>query len=429
MWAIGEPSGPIENGTTYIVRPAHRAVEERRRGSSRISAGSRQLLVGPASSSCSEQMKVRSSTRATSRDPSARGRCWGAGVGERSKVPASTSSLAEPVVLLGGAVAPVDRVGLGQLGDLLDPGDQLGVLGRCLGSNALSHGSGQLLDGCGPWRGLRCGPLAPGRVGDVFTASLSAARHRGPPGRDRHLDASRGGRRCRRRPALITLVVSTGSSRARPAIRCDKEIVARPEERPYDRRDRAAPSLRRPAPRGRGLRRRQGRQPRRDDRRRASGSRRIRRRRPRLRGLLRRRRPARPHRGALAASTWTTRRRSSGGRRVREMVEAEPVPELARPRRSTPPTTSSRGGEGTPAVAVRSSATAEDTEAASFAGMNETFLNIRGARRGRRGGAPLLGLAVRRPHHLLPRQARLRPGRHGHRGRRPAPDPLDPRRA
>jgi pyruvate,water dikinase len=30
-------------------------------------------------------------------------------------------------------------------------------------------------------------------------------------------------------------------------------------------------------------------------------------------------------------------------------------------------------------VAVRSSATAEDTEAASFAGMNETFLNIRGA--------------------------------------------------
>ena len=30
-------------------------------------------------------------------------------------------------------------------------------------------------------------------------------------------------------------------------------------------------------------------------------------------------------------------------------------------------------------MAVRSSATAEDTEAASFAGMNETFLNVRGA--------------------------------------------------
>ncbi len=36
------------------------------------------------------------------------------------------------------------------------------------------------------------------------------------------------------------------------------------------------------------------------------------------------------------------------------------------------------GNEGDLAVAVRSSATAEDTAAASFAGMNETFLNIRG---------------------------------------------------
>ena len=35
--------------------------------------------------------------------------------------------------------------------------------------------------------------------------------------------------------------------------------------------------------------------------------------------------------------------------------------------------------EGDAPVAVRSSATAEDTEAASFAGMNETFLNVRGA--------------------------------------------------
>ena len=65
-------------------------------------------------------------------------------------------------------------------------------------------------------------------------------------------------------------------------------------------------------------------------------------------------------------------------RRLRELIEAEPVPpevdeavrvayaELA-------------GADPVAAVAVRSSATAEDTEAASFAGMNETFLNVRGA--------------------------------------------------
>ena len=78
MWAIGEPSGPIEKGTTYIVRPLHAAARRGRSASSRISAGSRQLLVGPASSSCSEQMKVRSSTRATSPGRSGRGRSSGA---------------------------------------------------------------------------------------------------------------------------------------------------------------------------------------------------------------------------------------------------------------------------------------------------------------------------------------------------------------
>ena len=63
--AIGEPSGPIENGTTYSVRP--RMLPSKSSSSfSRISCGSVQLFVGPASSSLSEQMNVRSSTRATS---------------------------------------------------------------------------------------------------------------------------------------------------------------------------------------------------------------------------------------------------------------------------------------------------------------------------------------------------------------------------
>jgi pyruvate,water dikinase len=60
--------------------------------------------------------------------------------------------------------------------------------------------------------------------------------------------------------------------------------------------------------------------------------------------------------------------------RVRELVSATPVPDwlaeaVAAAYREL--------GDGE-AVAVRSSATAEDTESASFAGMNETFLNVRG---------------------------------------------------
>ncbi len=64
-WLIFEPSGPMQNGTTYIVRPR---MHPANRPSSvpRISCGAIQLLVGPASTSCSLQMKVRSSTRATS---------------------------------------------------------------------------------------------------------------------------------------------------------------------------------------------------------------------------------------------------------------------------------------------------------------------------------------------------------------------------
>ena len=64
-WLLSEPSGPIENGTTYIVRPRIEPANSSVRAS-RISAGSRQLLVGPASTSVAVQMNVRSSTRATS---------------------------------------------------------------------------------------------------------------------------------------------------------------------------------------------------------------------------------------------------------------------------------------------------------------------------------------------------------------------------
>ena len=55
----------MEKGTTYMVRP-FMAPLKRPSSRWRISAGSHQLLVGPASISSAEQMKVRSSTRATS---------------------------------------------------------------------------------------------------------------------------------------------------------------------------------------------------------------------------------------------------------------------------------------------------------------------------------------------------------------------------
>src|SRR5215207_9220721 len=65
------------------------------RSSARISAGSRQWLVGPASASDAEQMNVRSSTRATSPgSDSARYEFGRLASLRRSKVPASTSSWA-----------------------------------------------------------------------------------------------------------------------------------------------------------------------------------------------------------------------------------------------------------------------------------------------------------------------------------------------
>ncbi len=65
MCERGPPTAPIENGTTYIVRPRIDP-SKMRVIVPRISPGSAQLLVGPASSSRSDAMKVRPSVRATS---------------------------------------------------------------------------------------------------------------------------------------------------------------------------------------------------------------------------------------------------------------------------------------------------------------------------------------------------------------------------
>lgn len=65
-------------------------------------------------------------------------------------------------------------------------------------------------------------------------------------------------------------------------------------------------------------------------------------------------------------------------RRARESVESTPVPAWAE-RAFGEHLRSLAGESGDVSVAVRSSATSEDTSAASFAGMNESFLNVRGA--------------------------------------------------
>src|SRR5829696_241714 len=87
----GEPSGPMLNGTTYIVRPRIEPANSFW-SRARISDGSSQLLVGPASASRSEHTNVRSSTRATSPGSDAAqyepGRLAGS---SSTSVPASTS--------------------------------------------------------------------------------------------------------------------------------------------------------------------------------------------------------------------------------------------------------------------------------------------------------------------------------------------------
>src|SRR5262245_17590143 len=93
----GASSGPMQNGTTYIVRPRM----EPRYSSVMvdfISAGAIQLLVGPASASSTEQMKVRSSTRATSPGSVRAQNELGLRAGSsRTRAPASTRASVMPV--------------------------------------------------------------------------------------------------------------------------------------------------------------------------------------------------------------------------------------------------------------------------------------------------------------------------------------------
>ena len=94
MYVVPFSMGPLGSAHSYIgvqlTDSAYVAVSM-----SRISAGSRQLFVGPASACSAEQMKVRSSTRATSPGSDrARYEFGRLASDRRSNVPASTSSCA-----------------------------------------------------------------------------------------------------------------------------------------------------------------------------------------------------------------------------------------------------------------------------------------------------------------------------------------------
>ena len=163
-------------------------------------------------------------------------------------------------------------------------------------------------------------------------------------------------------------------------------------------RPRLGPDRRRHARRGR----RQGGQPRRAHSAPAFPCRRACASPPRRTGWSPRTRPwtgARRARTDRHQTTWLPCR---PGRQRSAALLAAPVPGRPSPtrsRRATP-----RLGDDVP-VAVRSSATAEDLPFASFAGQQDTYLNVVGAERRARRGAPLLGLAVDRPGRRLPRRA------------------------
>ena len=96
-----------------------------------ISAGAIQLLVGPASASSTEQMKVRSSTRATSPGSVRAQNELGFFAGSRRTRAPDVDELVGDAGPFGvGAVAPDDPVGGGEGGYLVDPAQQSCVGGR-----------------------------------------------------------------------------------------------------------------------------------------------------------------------------------------------------------------------------------------------------------------------------------------------------------
>ena len=127
MWAIAEPSGPMENGTTYMVRPrmqpAKRPVEEGAhlgRVTPVVGRSGVDLLLGTDVGPVLDPGHV----TGVGMGPVAVGSL---GVGQLGERAALDQGLTQAVVLVGGTVAPLDAVGRRELGDPIDPGEEFGV--------------------------------------------------------------------------------------------------------------------------------------------------------------------------------------------------------------------------------------------------------------------------------------------------------------
>ncbi len=124
----------------------------------------------------------------------------------------------------------------------------------------------------------------------------------------------------------------------------------------------------------------------------------------------------------LAAAGHTEGDTDATSGQIRALVESAPVPDAMAKEIAT-----AAADLGAGPFAVRSSATAEDLEGASFAGQQDTYLNIRGADAAARRRAALLGVAVDGARDGLPGPARHRTCRGGA-GRRGAADGARPTR-
>jgi pyruvate, water dikinase len=116
---------------------------------------------------------------------------------------------------------------------------------------------------------------------------------------------------------------------------------------------------------------------------------------------------------SIAAKRWTASGRqghaAGDGHAIRQAILEGDWPEDTEAAiRAAYEELAARTGKAEPSVAVRSSATAEDLPDASFAGQQETFLNVVGIGAAARHLPALLRLALHRPGDQLPPAQGLR---------------------